>query len=353
MWNIYKMNKNLYLKIYSDKSWELLNNNSLELCSKSHKQYLNVFKEVTKDFSFKRPLNILIIGGGDNQIYNYLKTKINLETSVTIIDPLVGEFSEYEHLYTDLYVKHIVQEPIEIKSLFSEAYPSISNSKYDMIIVDCSEEIVGDTDEIYCVEFIEQLKNLSTIDTDLFMYVPPKLNNHRFADAVHKYFSTDYADAYISAWNETCTYLKLKLYNNTPVYKEHVHFHSNFIFHEDENQHLLNVNHDFMYDYIYNIVSKYCTIMKGESFPFDTGGFSGSFILGESHFNWHSYPESNLLTLDLYHCKYNENLVNLFVELRENFSTESLKSTTLSSNIFNPLSLNNELENISYYNLDI
>ena len=179
------------------------------------------------------------------------------------------------------------------------------------------------------------------------------MNNHRFADAVHKYFSTDYVDAYISAWNETCTYLKLKLYNNTPVYKEHVHFHSNFIFHEDENQHLLNVNHDFMYDYIYNIVSKYCTIMKGESFPFDTGGFSGSFILGESHFNWHSYPESNLLTLDLYHCKYNENLVNLFVELRENFSTESLKSTTLSSNIFNPLSLNNELENISYYNLDI
>ena len=138
------------------------------------------------------------------------------------------------------------------------------------------------------------------------MYIPPKMNNHRFADAVHKHFSTDFVDAYIRAWDERCTYLKLKLYNNTPAYKEHVHFHSNFIFHEDENQHLLNVNHDFMYDYIYNIVSKYCTIMKGESFPFDTGGFSGSFILGESHFNWHSYPESNLLTLDLYHCKYDE-----------------------------------------------
>lgn len=44
-------------------------------------------------------------------------------------------------------------------------------------------------------------------------------------------------------------------------------------------------------------------------YPFKTGGFSGCLILGESHVNWHSFPESNLLKIQIYSCKDIENKI--------------------------------------------
>lgn len=69
-------------------------------------------------------------------------------------------------------------------------------------------------------------------------------------------------------------------------------------------------------------------------YPFKTGGFSGCLILGESHVNWHSFPESNLLKIQIYSCKDIENKIKeildgLYVLLRPisityNFSKETL-----------------------------
>lgn len=328
------MSNNIYLKTFPDNSWELYNKDSLELCSKSYKEYLNVFKEVTEDVDFSKKLNILIVGGGDRQIYKYLITKITVDSTVTIVDPLVGEFDIYEPLYVDLYVKHMFLNFTEYKMLFSEAYPNLESS-YDMIVVDCSEDILQETSEIYSSDFIEKLNSLSVKNTEIFFYIPPRINNSRTADLVHKYFKSSYKSGYIEAWNEKAVFLKLSPYYNP---KMHTHMHANIVFNKEEGNHLFNDNHTLMHDYFYSIVSKYCEVMNTSSFPFKTGGFSGSFILGESHFNWHSYPENNLLTIDLYHCNFDESLISIFVDIRDNFSLESIEFMNLTQSCFDPLS---------------
>lgn len=49
-------------------------------------------------------------------------------------------------------------------------------------------------------------------------------------------------------------------------------------------------------------------------YPFETGGYSGVLILGESHVNWHSFPEDNLIKIDIYSCKDIENKVTSLLE---------------------------------------
>lgn len=334
------MNKDVYLKSFSDGFWELYNKDSLELCSNSYELYLNTFIEAIEDIDFGRELNVLIVGGGDKQISNYLSEILIQGSSITLVDPLVKHYKSYEHLYSQ--VRFPLDDIEYIPQLFGESYLKLkSKDKFDIVIVDCSEEIIKDTHEIYTEDFLIGLKSLIKNDSDVVWYLPSKVNTVPFNNVINKHFVFNSSiSTYIPAWKEDCTFVKLNLLNlikdKTSVL-EHVHYHANFIFNSGESEHLNNINHEIMYDCFFNIVCKYCNIMKSESFPFNTGGYSGSFILGESHFNWHSFPESNLLTVDLYHCKYNKNLINIFEEIKSNFSIESIKDVNLTENIFNPL----------------
>lgn len=55
-------------------------------------------------------------------------------------------------------------------------------------------------------------------------------------------------------------------------------------------------------------------VRDGMEYKFETGGYSGCLILGESHINWHSFPEDNLLKIDIYSCKDIENKVDNVLE---------------------------------------
>lgn len=50
------------------------------------------------------------------------------------------------------------------------------------------------------------------------------------------------------------------------------------------------------------------------NYPFETGGYSGTIILGESHVNWHTFPEDNLMKIDIYSCKDIENKLDSLLE---------------------------------------
>lgn len=65
---------------------------------------------------------------------------------------------------------------------------------------------------------------------------------------------------------------------------------------------LLNINSESLCNKIEEIFNSYFDIKTKIDYPFEYGGSSGCLILGESHATWHSFPEINLLTMDVYSC---------------------------------------------------
>lgn len=65
---------------------------------------------------------------------------------------------------------------------------------------------------------------------------------------------------------------------------------------------LLNINSKNLCNKIEEIFDSYFDIKTKIDYPFEYGGSSGCLILGESHATWHSFPEINLLTMDVYSC---------------------------------------------------
>lgn len=63
-----------------------------------------------------------------------------------------------------------------------------------------------------------------------------------------------------------------------------------------------------------SVIQNYFTIMTSQYYEFKYGGHSGCLILGESHVNWHTFPENNFIIFDIYSCidfNYNALLTNI------------------------------------------
>lgn len=73
---------------------------------------------------------------------------------------------------------------------------------------------------------------------------------------------------------------------------------------------LLENPHKVMEDISYFIIKNKLTPCTSVYHSFDNGGFSGSIILAESHVNFHTWPETSTVNLDVYVCNYNANNTN-------------------------------------------
>ena len=82
-------------------------------------------------------------------------------------------------------------------------------------------------------------------------------------------------------------------------------------------------------DNLLNIIKNYLTPVNDVTFDFPYGGHSGAIILAESHLTWHSFPEDEYITFNLYSCNSEININNLIEELRN-----LLKASILYKNIF-------------------
>ena len=78
-----------------------------------------------------------------------------------------------------------------------------------------------------------------------------------------------------------------------------------------------------------DIIKNYLTPVNNITFDFPYGGHSGAIILAESHLTWHSFPEDEYITFNLYSCNSEININNLIEELRN-----LLKASILYKNIF-------------------
>ena len=63
-----------------------------------------------------------------------------------------------------------------------------------------------------------------------------------------------------------------------------------------------------------NFFSQFFDVRTSLDYPFETGGYSGVLILGESHVNWHSFPEDRLMKIDIYSCKDIENKISVLFD---------------------------------------
>lgn len=208
-------NKDIYVKLFSDNSWELYNQGSLEICSNSHADYLKTLLKVYK--APEERSDLLIVGGGDYQIATDVGHLLKPKSTMTVIDPYVKDYQRFVCFYAEDIDQIQLQDKINAGNLivndiplkFSEAYQDIDQKRYDTIIVDCSEQIVKETEEIYCEAFIKTCAKLLKPKGNLYFYIPPKVS---ITPLLEKYFQfVDQSSNYIEAWDEFAYIVKLKL----------------------------------------------------------------------------------------------------------------------------------------------
>lgn len=106
----------------------------------------------------------------------------------------------------------------------------------------------------------------------------------------------------------------------------YLNFHIKFQEHNEMQVYLDNTKATDFSEMLYNFAFKFYDIRAKLVYPFETGGHSGCFILGESHFNWHSWPEEGRLDININSCR-NVNPIPIMKRLlKELFRTDKIYS---------------------------
>lgn len=104
---------------------------------------------------------------------------------------------------------------------------------------------------------------------------------------------------------------------------------------DTQSQHLLA---DFVLDHeitdkdletIKAVIEKNFTVVKRAEHKFSPHGETIVFILAESHFTIHTYPEHNYITMDIYICNPNVNLEKVLHEIKSNLRLKKIESRIL------------------------
>ena len=85
---------------------------------------------------------------------------------------------------------------------------------------------------------------------------------------------------------------------------QHNHLYLKLILSDTKYKEYANTGNSHIYaEHLHKLISNYLTPIQMITFNFPYGGHSGSIILGESHLNWHTYPENDYIVIDIYSCK--------------------------------------------------
>lgn len=164
---------------------------------------------------------------------------------------------------------------------------------YDVIILECS--FVNDN-KYFTKEHLDLFfKLLKNNNSQIFFSLPDNLDSK-----LMDYFLYSFRGNLQIAYNEEInSFFRIKEIKRPLSYSKHTHLYlkctsSDTSIYTDCNK---------FAEQIKDIIKDYFTIKTEVLYPFEYGGHSGCFILGESHCNWHTYPEENFLTVDIYSCK--------------------------------------------------
>jgi S-adenosylmethionine decarboxylase len=75
---------------------------------------------------------------------------------------------------------------------------------------------------------------------------------------------------------------------------------------------------------ITDVIDTNLTVMNRSSYKFEPEGLTVAYILAESHFTMHTYPESNYLSVDIYICSNDFDLDLLLVKMLDGLKVRKL-----------------------------
>lgn len=164
---------------------------------------------------------------------------------------------------------------------------------YDVIILECS--FVSDN-KYFTKEYLDLFfKLLKNNTSQIFFSLPDNLDSK-----LMDYFLYSFRGNLQIAYNEEInSFFRIKEIKRPLNYSKHTHLYlkctsSDTSIYTDCNK---------FAELLKDTIKDYFTIKTEVLYPFEYGGHSGCFILGESHCNWHTYPEDNFLSIDIYSCK--------------------------------------------------
>lgn len=69
-----------------------------------------------------------------------------------------------------------------------------------------------------------------------------------------------------------------------------------------------------------SLVDKHFKRLTEVHYPFPYGGFSGAYVLAESHLTYHTYPECGCVVFDIYYCSESVNPEDVIKDFKKKFN---------------------------------
>lgn len=179
-------------------NWHLYNHGHLELTKNCDEQYLSFWESPT--YTIK---DLLVVGGGDLQVASKFIEEYGC--SVDVVDPYVSMYEDFHEFYLNKKFSYSFYKNrinfIE-QTFFNFLGKEYTQKIYDLVCIDCSEPVMGLTDEIYSEQFFDLLK---LINTDYYMmYMPPTVYDKLVPILRQNFTMISSKGDFVSDWNEQC-----------------------------------------------------------------------------------------------------------------------------------------------------
>lgn len=152
--------------------WQFKTNGEIELSSMDYVKYLELwncaFEKILSPI--KVPQNILIIGGGDLQIGNFIKCMYSEDFNIDIVDPLIYDIQ----VMLSGFLPHIynINNFNCYDQLFDNFYHDEKNiGKYNIICVDVSDDYLDIANSFYTHDLSNKLSELLEDDGYIIAYM--------------------------------------------------------------------------------------------------------------------------------------------------------------------------------------
>lgn len=297
---------------YPNNTWRITNDDVDELCSYSRDHYASLFELYA--WSINNQSKVLIIGGGDQQLAAVIRS-INSQAKVTIVDPAVHQyFPEKWGIYDDILEgRSIGADTIRLSFKNAVDAGAISaDERYTHVIVDCSSPLIKGTEEIYSEEFIHTL----------FRITPnAKIKFYNTSATVELVATTlqgmqvpfHIESEFIPAWREIAYVVSFDTDMVKPMHQKG--WNLSIKLKSKESQERIPAILNTYAQNTFNVVATKIVV-----FPNDAT--SGTFILSESHLNYHTYPEDDIIAIDISTCSDSIKPLQVVRDLHKVFNSE-------------------------------
>ena len=179
-------------------NWHLYNHGHLELTKNCDEHYLSFWEPPT--YTIK---DLLIVGGGDLQVAS--KFIDEYPCSVDVVDPYVSMYEDFHQFYLNKKFSYSFYKNrinfIE-QTFFNFLGKEYTQKIYDLVCIDCSEPVMGLTDEIYSEQFFDLLKLINT--NYYMMYMPPTVYDKLVPILRQNFTMISSKGDFVNDWNEQC-----------------------------------------------------------------------------------------------------------------------------------------------------